>query len=95
MSTIWRHVFKCFEHACIIKKVIIKAKSFTVRSRKIIASNFKKKKILFDNLNIPVVSDNAFWTVKKPFFINKVSFRRNIQLIEKEEILKDDAEVAE
>ena len=72
MSTIWRHVFKCFENAFIIKKVIIKAKSFTVRSRKIIASNFKKKKkILFDNLNIPVVSDKTFWKVKKPFFIIK------------------------
>ena len=67
MSTIWRHVFKCFEHACIIKKVIIKAKSFTVRSRKIIASNFIKK-IVFDNLNIPVVSDKSFWKVKKTFF---------------------------
>ena len=33
--------------------------------------------------------------VIKPFFTNKSTFGRNIKLIEKEEILKDDTDIAE
>ena len=39
--------------------------------------------------------NEAFWKVIKPFFTNKNTFGRNIKLIEKEEILKDDTEIAE
>ena len=56
----------------------------------------KERKRFFDNLNTSVVSDNkTFWKVIKPFFTNKSTFGRNIKLIEKEEILKDDTEIAE
>ena len=56
----------------------------------------KEKKIFFDNLNTSVVSDNkTFCKVIKPFFTNKNTFGRNVKFIEKEEILKDDIEVAE
>ena len=56
----------------------------------------KERKKFFDNLNTPVVSDNkTFWKVIKPFFTNKITFGRNIKPIEKEEILKDDTEIAE
>ena len=37
----------------------------------------------------------SFWKVIKPFFTNKNTFGRNIKLIEKEEILKDDTKIAE
>ena len=56
----------------------------------------KERKIFFDNLSTCVVSDNkTFWKVIKPFFTNKSTFGRNIKLLEKEEILKDDTEIAE
>ena len=56
----------------------------------------KERKKFFDNLNTSVVSDNkTFLKVIKPFFTNKSTFGRNIKLIEKEEILKDDTEIAE
>ena len=56
----------------------------------------KERKKFFDNLNTPVVSDNkTFWKVIKPFFTNKITFGRNIKPIAKEEILKDDTEIAE
>ena len=56
----------------------------------------KERKKSFDNLNTSVVSDNkTFWNVIKPFFTNKSTFGRNIKLIEKEEILKDDTKTAE
>ena len=51
----------------------------------------KERKNIFDNLNTSVVSDKkTFWKVIKPYFTNKSTFGRNIKLIEKEEILKDD-----
>ena len=47
----------------------------------------KEREKIPDNLNTSAVSDNkTFW---------KVSFVRNIKLIQKEDILKDDTEVAE
>ena len=56
----------------------------------------KERKKFFDNLNTSVVSDNkAFWKVIKSFFTNKSTFGINIKLIVKEEILKDDTEIAE
>ena len=56
----------------------------------------KKRKKLFDSLSTTVVSDDqTFWTIIKPFFINKGSFGRNIKLAEKEEILKDYTKIAE
>ena len=42
------------------------------------------------------MSDNkTFWKVKKTFLTNKSTFGRNIKLIENEEILKDDTQIAE
>ena len=56
----------------------------------------KERKKFVDNLNASVVFDNkTFWKVIKPFFTNKSTFRRNIKLIEKEEILKGVTEIAE
>ena len=56
----------------------------------------KERKKFFDNLNTSIVSDNkTFWKVIKLFFTNKSAFGRNRKLIEKEEILKDDTEIAE
>ena len=56
----------------------------------------KERKKFFDNFNTSVVSDNkTFWKVIKPFFTNKSTFGINIKLTEKEEILKDDTEIAE
>ena len=56
----------------------------------------KERKKLFDNLNTSVVPDNkTFWKIIKPFFTNKSTFGRNIKLIKKEEIFKDDTEIAE
>ena len=56
----------------------------------------KERKQFFDNLNTSVVFDSStFLKVIKPFFTNKSTFGRNIKLIEKEEILKDDTEIAE
>ena len=66
--------------------------------QKIYFSKLKKKerKKFFDNFNTSVVSDNqTFWKVIKPFFTNKSTFGRNIKLTEKEEILRDDTEIAE
>ena len=56
----------------------------------------RQKKKFCDNLNTSVVSDNqTFWKVIKLFFTNKSTFGRKIKLIEKEEIRKGDAEIAE
>ena len=56
----------------------------------------KERKKFFDILSTSVVSVNkTFWEVIKAFFTNKSTFGRNIELIEKEEILKDDTEIAE
>ena len=56
----------------------------------------KERKQFFGNLNTSVVFDSStFLKVIKPFFTNKSTFGRNIKLIEKEEILKDDTEIAE
>ena len=56
----------------------------------------KERKKFFENLNSSVVSDNeTFYKVIKSFFTNKVSFGRNKKLIEKEEFIKDDTEIAE
>ena len=56
----------------------------------------KERKKFLDNLNTSVVSDNkTFWKVIKTFFTNKSTFGRNIKLIEKEEILKYNTEIAE
>ena len=56
----------------------------------------KERKKFFDILSTSVVSVNkTFWEVIKAFFTNKSTFGRNIELIEKEEILKDHTEIAE
>ena len=53
----------------------------------------KERKKFFDNLKhlLYPISNK----VTKPFFTNKSTFGRNKKLIEKEEILKDDTEIAE
>ena len=59
----------------------------------------KERKKFFDNLkhhcNLDTSDNQAFWKVTKPVFTNKSIFGRNIKLIEKKEILKDDTEIAE
>ena len=70
----------------------------TYKKHKNYCSTLYKKggKKFFDNLNTSVVSNNkTFWEVIKSLFTNKSTFGRNIKLIEKEEILKDDIEIAE
>ena len=58
--------------------------------------NKKERKIFFDSLNTPDVSDHkSFWNVIKPFFTNKSTFGMNMKLIEKKEILKDYSEITE
>ena len=68
------------------------------KKQKNYCSKLYKKEIkkLFQNLNTTVVCDSKiFWKVIKLFFTNKSTFGRNIKLIEKEEILKGDTEIAE
>ena len=56
----------------------------------------KSKKDYYGNLNEKSVTDNrTFWKTVKPFLSDKVTSQSKITLIEKEEILSDEADVAE
>ena len=56
----------------------------------------KEKKNFFNNLNTSFVNDNKlFWKTVKPFFSNKGSFGNKIKLVENDELLQDDKNIAE
>ena len=56
----------------------------------------KEKKKFYNNLDIKLITDNkTFWKTVKPFFSEKHINRKKIILLEGEEIISDDAEVAE
>ena len=51
----------------------------------------RKCKKFFNKLNPSFVNDNKlFWKAIKPLFSNKGSSGRNIQLMEKDEMMQDD-----
>ena len=55
----------------------------------------KEKKKYFANLNEEDITDNKkFWQTIKPFLSEKTKSREKITLIEKENLVSDDAEVA-
>ena len=56
----------------------------------------KKRKMFFNSLNPPVVSDNRkFWKTVKPHFSKNRNYGNKIKLVEIEEIIDDDTKVAE
>ena len=57
---------------------------------------YKKERIrVFNNLNPSFVTDNKlFWKTIKPFFSNKVNYGSQIKLVEKDEVLQDDDQIA-
>ena len=64
------------------------------KNRKIIAVDFIKKKE--NGLNPSFVTDNKlFWKTIKPFFSDKANCGANIKLIEEEDVLQNDSEIAE
>ena len=67
------------------------------KQRNLCVNLFKKaKKEYYTNLNPSVIADNKkFWTVIKPLFSDKTKVRNKIILIEGENILSEDKEVAE
>ena len=55
------------------------------------AKKKRKCKKFFNKLNPSFVNDNKlFWKAIKPLFSNKGSSGRNIQLMEKDEMMQDD-----
>ena len=55
-----------------------------------------ERKKFFNKLNPSFVNDNKlFWKTVKPFFSNKGSFEGNIKLVEKDEVLQDNKQIAE
>ena len=56
----------------------------------------KERKNFFNSLNTSFVNDNKlFWKTVKPFFSNKGSFGNKIKLVENDELLQDDKNIAE
>ena len=56
----------------------------------------KTRKAFFDNLDVKIVSDNKkFWNVMKPKVTGKSKLKSKITLIEKNEIVSDERNVAE
>ena len=54
-----------------------------------------ERKRFFNNLNPSFVTDNKlFWKTIKPFFSNKVNYGSQIKLVEKDEVLQDDDQIA-
>ena len=52
--------------------------------------------MFFNSLNPSVVSDNrTFWKTVKPYLSNKGNFGNEIKLVQNEEIIDDDTNVAE
>ena len=56
----------------------------------------KERKKSFNGLNPSFVTDNKiFWKTVKPFFSGKGNYGANIKLVEEEEVLQNDSEIAE
>ena len=56
----------------------------------------KERKKFFNGLNPPFVTENKlFWKTIKPFFSDKGNYGANIKLVEEEEVLQNDSEIAE
>ena len=54
-----------------------------------------RSKIFFSSLNPSFVKDNKlFWKTVKPFFSNKGDLGPNIKLVEKNELIQNDQEIA-
>ena len=55
----------------------------------------KERKNFFSSLNLSFVEDNKlFWKTVKPFFSNKGDLGPNIKLVEKNELIQNDQEIA-
>ena len=55
----------------------------------------KERKKFFNGLNPSFVTDNKlFWKTVKPFFLDKGNYGANIILVEEEEALQNDSEIA-
>ena len=55
----------------------------------------KERKNFFSSLNPSFVKDNKFfWKTVKPFFSNKGDLGPNIKLVEKNELIQNDQEIA-
>ena len=85
-----------------LKKFILKNRQLShwkdTRNKKNYCSRLYKKerKNFFNSLNTSFVNDNKlFWKTVKPFFSNKGSFGNKIKLVENEELLQDDKNIAE
>ena len=56
----------------------------------------KEKRKYYNNLDVKLITDNKqFWKTIKPFFSDKNDIHRKIALIDGDEIISDDANVAE
>ena len=56
----------------------------------------KERKKFFNRLNPSFVTDNKlFWKTIKPFFSDKGNYGDNIKLVEEEQVLQNDSEIAE
>ena len=56
----------------------------------------REKRNYFNNLNLKEITDKKkFWKTVKPFLSNKGDFHKQITLIEGEEIISEDSEVAQ
>ena len=55
----------------------------------------ERRKRFFNSLNPSFVTDNIlFWKTIKPFFLNIGNYRSQITLVEKDEVLQDDDQIA-
>ena len=83
-----------------MKKFILKNRQLShwkdIRNKKTIAvACIKKREKISLIVLIPFVNDNKlFWKTVKPFFSNKGSFGNKIKLVENDELLQDDKNIA-
>ena len=83
----WEKVFKKTDHSLRAYK---KQKNYCSRLYK------KERKKFFNGLNPSFVTDNKlFWKTIKPFFSDKGNYGDNIKLVEEEQVLQNDSEIAE
>ena len=80
-----------------LKSTTEKSKNAYRKQRNFCVKPFKKeKKKYYNNLVVKQITDNKkFWTSVKPLFTDKGLKSKNIVLIEKEQIISDDKEIAE
>ena len=87
------HLFKYISNG-IRRRSYLENVYFFKKKRQVFESMQKKKrkcKKFFNKLNPSFVNDNKlFWKAIKPLFSNKGSSGRNIQLMEKDEMMQDD-----